>query len=1649
MTAFFHTLLNMSLTAAFVAVVVFLLRLALKGRAARQMICLLWLIVFARLLVPVTLQSPVSLVPDMEMGDPAPVVSAAPEAVPTQPVNTSPVQGGMTAAPPVMTNPIQNPVVTIPPNVSAPDPVVSSPVVETPPVDEEDPFPWASVLTVVWAAGVAAMLVYGVGSYLSIRSKLRFAIRTKDGWWEDPHLRSPFILGLVRPRIYLPCHMTPYARQFILCHERAHIRRGDHIIKPICWLALAIHWFNPLAWVAFLLLSRDIEVACDESVLRELGHEVKADYSATLLALATNGRFPAPTPLAFGEGDAKTRIKGVLNFKKPALWVTVVAVAVAIVAAVCLLTDPVDKFDPDGYTTLDCYPGLYFEQTVVEETGETTVMAYALENGKPVPVAGWSDQPADNLATLIHPDGEREVLLAARWEMSYRYEQYLVDYMMEQDEGWARRYLEEADDLITIYSVTPADLPSGGQIGDLGRFYGGIAYTPEENLLFCREGTAQVLPRWTPYSGNPHTVKVYPYDRAEDGTDRLDILWTGRNFDLSAATSYTEDDDIIIYTDDALITYLWDGEQWTAHNSADTIAFTDKPVSFDAANQRITVTYDPNAYTNGNPDIAQIEPGIIRRQFSIPAELGRVQTISVSELAYISRREDGDYDLTYGVYAMPASGTSDQDAVRILDLTAILKWNGLTEEFEITFTGAVEAGKTVIGEGTQTYPVLPEGSELLAELPEHELYLYTQPDSWRPVLQYREHSVELDTAIEIGRNPVQFFPGDRNGDGITEIVMLYHKGWGTGYDAFGLAACWADDDGLHVEFHDSTAIREEFNSNNTFSYDETRNVISVTYGDQSLSLRLPNSFGQLDWGSFQPALVTSGDIARYTAISENRWQLALDPGLSDGMPVLQYLPMSVNYTIEFTGTEFRTVEPPTLTAQDDGMLVQPYTVTPLENSPENPYYTDFELTHNGKTVRFSGRHLTEGARESHDDMLTYYFDMTGDGVPEPIIFLIPYYGTGPIKYQVHIFDGVTLEEYDASEMWSLAIDQFALSADENNFTIASDGLNISFTREEVLKRYENYDGIELSDSVYLRGDYCSVSGRSGTLQVSIPCLVDDFYKLSYGNLHVDFAVENGILTPSGLYYTDPDGVEVSQFTTLASLPEKDVYLYMDQDGSFTMQACGHYGPVPILNEVGEQLEPSTAAGLNVLTAVNLSGPDFEFISFTMKSRGAAIPIYYPLIWDGEQNVWKLFDGSSPLSTLPRDIVTNLTYPTDPEWYYKVAETGQYELFARHHGQEILLTWGNLYQSYDHDAHTGRMNLPVMKELEEGIVAVISEVNSGTGVGVDELVVYDLPIGFADYLYDWRDLAADFNRSNTLTYDRETNALTLDWNGAICHSGKLAGDLSVALDLEDGFTGTLIATGEIIRFTANEDGTFTARMETSIGRGNRGGFYKEETEWFWIADDQDSHYFPLSIGSTGFDLVWTVRFTGDGFEVVGAPTVESTAGEVALQAYTSFLNGSRSAVNAHSGESFVFSEFSRQVTPDETFHFEPTQYALVDLDGDGGQEMLLDVTNIGSMVLRFDGERICAFFFAGRQFSDVKTDGTFSASGGYADVSICRISFSGKDYEVDEFTCCRSDGETVSFFVDHQPVNEAGWLSAFDVWQQQEGVRWFSLTEPIL
>jgi len=318
---FLPKLLNMSLTASVAIVLVILLRLLLK-KAPKVISYALWGIVLFRLLCPVSIGSSLSL---YNLFD-APTEEA----------------GAMTS---VMEYVPENIVHTEYPSVVLPVPGVSEAINEALPQGEEqmraDPLEGpVFIATYVWGAGVLVMVIYGLATYIRLRRKLLIAVKMRDNIYLADGITSPFVLGLFRPKIYLPSTMEEKEQSYILLHEQHHIRRGDHIVKALAFAALCIHWFNPLVWVAFILSGKDMEMSCDEAVVKKMGDGILADYTASLLSLATGKHIIAGMPLAFGEGNTKGRIHNLANWKKPAFWVVLLAVVACVVLAVCLLTNP-------------------------------------------------------------------------------------------------------------------------------------------------------------------------------------------------------------------------------------------------------------------------------------------------------------------------------------------------------------------------------------------------------------------------------------------------------------------------------------------------------------------------------------------------------------------------------------------------------------------------------------------------------------------------------------------------------------------------------------------------------------------------------------------------------------------------------------------------------------------------------------------------------------------------------------------------------------------------------------------------------------------------------------------------------------------------------------------------------------------------------------------------------------------------------------------------------------------------------------------------------------------------------------------------------------------------------------------------------------
>ena len=314
MDGFLHTLLTMSLTAAIAAGVVMLLRLLLK-RVPRWITCLLWAVVLLRMVCPVGFSLPVSLMPET-VSSGAYVERVLPQA--ETPASTPQAATTTTTAPAATTQ----------------TPVTRETVAVTPTGPDRD-----TVLTILWAAGGIACLAWGAISYLRLRLRIADAILVEENIYETDQIDSPFVCGFFRPRIYLPVGLAEPDRRYVLLHEQAHIRRRDYLTKPLAYLALCFHWFNPVLWLAYHLFGRDIETATDQAVIRSFGRTDTAGYAAALLHLGHKPSFPQAVPLAFGEENPKHRIRSVLSYKKPAFWVILVAVVACVVLGVLLLSN--------------------------------------------------------------------------------------------------------------------------------------------------------------------------------------------------------------------------------------------------------------------------------------------------------------------------------------------------------------------------------------------------------------------------------------------------------------------------------------------------------------------------------------------------------------------------------------------------------------------------------------------------------------------------------------------------------------------------------------------------------------------------------------------------------------------------------------------------------------------------------------------------------------------------------------------------------------------------------------------------------------------------------------------------------------------------------------------------------------------------------------------------------------------------------------------------------------------------------------------------------------------------------------------------------------------------------------------------------------
>ena len=339
MNELFLKIINMSISASWLVLAVLILRFVLK-KAPKWINVLLWGIVAIRLICPFSFESTLSLIPSAE---------------------TIPLNIGMDTTP------------TINSGISAINNAVN-PIIS----QSNTPMAGASInplqITIgiyeyIWIFGMIALALYTAISYWRLRRKVDTAVRYKDNIFQSENVSFPFVLGIIKPRIYLPFKMNGQYLEYVVAHEQAHICRKDHWWKPLGFLLLMIHWFNPLMWLAYVLLCRDIELACDEKVIKELGNEQRGDYTQALVACSVNRRMIAACPLAFGEVSVKERVKSVMNYKKPAFWVIIISVIVCVGVAVCFLTNP----KQDSYTLRIVVPAGSQEKFVYTDEEVSTI----------------------------------------------------------------------------------------------------------------------------------------------------------------------------------------------------------------------------------------------------------------------------------------------------------------------------------------------------------------------------------------------------------------------------------------------------------------------------------------------------------------------------------------------------------------------------------------------------------------------------------------------------------------------------------------------------------------------------------------------------------------------------------------------------------------------------------------------------------------------------------------------------------------------------------------------------------------------------------------------------------------------------------------------------------------------------------------------------------------------------------------------------------------------------------------------------------------------------------------------------------------------------------------------------------------------------
>ena len=426
METVFLRVLNTGLTAGWLIAAVLFLRILLR-KAPKWVYCLLWALVAFKLVCPFSIESALSLIPDSE---------PLPREIITD--NTFQINTGIGA----MDGPVNN--------------YLEDHYYEGVSVPADNGNHVLYLAGIFWTAGIFLFALYGFVSCSRLYRLTRASVRLEDHIFQCDAVDTPFILGIVRPRIYLPSDMGKEQAVYVIAHERTHLKRGDHIWKPAGFLLLAVYWFQPLCWLSYILLCRDIELACDEHVIRSLGQESRKPYAEALLACSVKRDMMAACPLAFGEVGVKERVKNVLHYKKPALWIVLAAVVCCVAVAVCFLTSPAGKGEETSHTeeTAEYAEDQYTEDVGVDEEGgqnftETDSMGAVYDMLMRWQMA-FCGRDAETMADMVTPELAAEMLTGSEGSYSFGVSS---PWPWEEKDSYIYDYNEEGA-VIYYYAMT-------------------------------------------------------------------------------------------------------------------------------------------------------------------------------------------------------------------------------------------------------------------------------------------------------------------------------------------------------------------------------------------------------------------------------------------------------------------------------------------------------------------------------------------------------------------------------------------------------------------------------------------------------------------------------------------------------------------------------------------------------------------------------------------------------------------------------------------------------------------------------------------------------------------------------------------------------------------------------------------------------------------------------------------------------------------------------------------------------------------------------------------------------------------------------------------------------------------------------------------